>query len=109
MIKVTINKEQSGRIQSFEMSGHAHFDVHGKDLVCAGASAVSFGALNAVIKLTGVTPTIDQGKNGGYIKAVFSDSEIENDDIQIILKTMIVSLQTIEQDYGQHIKIIFNE
>ena len=70
---------------------------------------MSLGALNAVIKLTCVTPTIEQGRNGGYIKAVFSESEIENDDIQMILKTMIVSLQTIEQDYGQHIKIIFKK
>lgn len=109
MITVKIEKEQSGHIQSFEMSGHANFDVHGKDLVCAGASAVSFGALNAIISLTGVTPTIDQGSEGGYLKAVFSKSEMENADIQLILKTMVVSLQTIEQDYGQHIKIIFNE
>ena len=109
MIKVNIKKEQSGRIQSFEMSGHANFDVHGKDLVCAGASAVSFGALNAIFKLTKGTPTIDQGTDGGYLKAVFSEAEIASDDIQLILKTMIVSLQTIEQDYGQHIKIIFNE
>lgn len=109
MIKVKITKGQSDRIQSFEMSGHANFDVHGKDLVCAGASAVSFGALNAIFELTKGTPTIDQGSDGGYLKAVFSEDEMNNDDIQLILKTMIVSLQTIEQDYGQHLKIIFNK
>ncbi|AOV07613.1 ribosomal-processing cysteine protease Prp [Sporosarcina ureilytica] len=109
MIKVKIEKGQSDRIKSFEMSGHAHFAEHGKDLVCAGASAVSFGALNAVIALTGNTPTIDQGADGGYLKVIFSEDEIENDDIQLIIKAMIVSLQTIEQDYGQHIKIIFKK
>ncbi|MDS9471319.1 ribosomal-processing cysteine protease Prp [Sporosarcina pasteurii] len=109
MIKVKIEKGQSDRIKSFEMSGHAHFAEHGKDLVCAGASAVSFGALNAVIALTGNTPIIDQGTDGGYLRVVFSEDEIENDDIQLIIKAMIVSLQTIEQDYGQHIKIIFKK
>ena len=54
-------KNQSGRIHSFEMTGHADFAEHGKDLVCAGASAVSFGAVNAIIALTGETPEIQQG------------------------------------------------
>ena len=38
------------------MKGHADFAEHGKDLVCAGASAVSFGAVNAIIALTEITP-----------------------------------------------------
>ena len=71
MITVTITKDQSGRIHSFEMSGHADFAEHGKDLVCAGASAVSFGAVNAMIALTGITPEIHQGEDGGYLKVVF--------------------------------------
>ena len=106
MIKIIIN-EQSGRISSFEMTGHADYAEHGKDLVCAGASAVSFGAVNAVIALTGVTPQISQGSDGGYLKVVFPKTE-KDDDIQLIVQAMIVSLQTIEQDYGQHIKLIFN-
>lgn len=109
MIKVTVTKEQSDRIHSFEMSGHAQFAEYGKDLVCAAASAVSFGALNAVMTLTNSKPNIKQGSDGGYLKAVFSKDEIENHDIQLILNTMIVSLQTIEQDYGEHIKIIFKK
>ena len=87
------------------MKGHADFAEHGKDLVCAGASAVSFGAVNAIIALTGITPIIQQGSDGGYLKVVFPDQAENNHEIQLIVKAMIVSLQTIEQDYGQHIKI----
>lgn len=107
MIKISINEQPSGRISSFEMKGHADFAGHGKDLVCAGASAVSFGAVNAVIALTGITPDIQQGSDGGYLKVVFPETE-KDKEIQLIVKAMIVSLQTIEQDYGQHIKLIFN-
>lgn len=109
MITVKVKKGQSGRIHSFEMSGHAQFDEYGKDLVCAGASAVSFGALNAIMELTDSQPVIEQGSEGGYLKAVFSDDEIEDANIQLILNTMIVSLKTIEQDYGEYIKIIFTK
>lgn len=109
MIKIIINEQSSGHIHSFEMKGHADFAEHGKDLVCAGASAVSFGAVNAIIALTGKTPDIHQGADGGYLKVIFPENDEKDYDTQLILKAMIVSLQTIEQDYGQHIKLIFNK
>ena len=109
MITVVIQKEQSDRIQSFEMSGHADFAEHGKDLVCAGASAVSFGAVNAIIALTGDMPQINQGQDGGYLNVTFPNDSENDYDIQLIVRAMIVSLQTIERDYGQHIKIIFKK
>lgn len=111
MIKVTITKDQSGHIHSFEMKGHADFAEHGKDLVCAGASAVSFGAVNAVIALTEITPIIKQKGDGGYLYVeVPSISNLDKAaQIQLILEAMIVSLQTIEQDYAKYIKITFKK
>jgi uncharacterized protein len=109
MIKIIIDEQPSGHIRSFEMEGHADFAEHGKDLVCAGASAVSFGAVNAIIALTGKTPEIQQGSDGGYLKVTFPEADEKDHDIQLIVKAMIVSLQTIEQDYGQHIKLIFKK
>ena len=109
MIKVTVTRDQSGLIHSFEMKGHADFAEHGKDLVCAGASAVSFGAVNAIIALTSITPIIKQKGDGGYLYVEvpsMEDSE-KAANIQLILESMIVSLQTIEQDYGKYIKITF--
>ena len=61
---ITINRNETGLIQSFTMSGHALFANHGSDIVCAGASAVSFGAINAIHELTGITPEIEQGEEG---------------------------------------------
>ena len=111
MIKVTVIRDQSGLIHSFEMKGHANFAEHGQDLVCAGASAVSFGAVNAISVLTKTTPIIKQKGNGGYLYVEVPS--IENADkaaqIQLILESMIVSLQTIEQDYEKYIQITFKK
>jgi len=52
MINITINRNETGLIQSFSMSGHALFANHGSDIVCAGASAVSYGDINAIQELT---------------------------------------------------------
>ena len=34
------------------MTGHAEFDERGQDFVCAGASAVAFGTVNAIVRMT---------------------------------------------------------
>lgn len=109
MINITINRNKSGMIQSFILDGHALFADYGHDVVCAGASAVSFGAINAVHELTGITPEIRQGD--GFLSCTIPENtpESANKKIQILLEGMIISLQTIEEEYGEHIKITFKE
>ncbi|WP_318508215.1 ribosomal-processing cysteine protease Prp [Bacillus sp. T3] len=110
MINITINRTEAGRISSFSMSGHADFARHGEDIVCAGASAVSFGSVNAIEALTGVVPEIEQG-NGGFLRCAFpNDLQQEvQEKVQLLLEAMVVSLETIERDYGKHIKITFKK
>ena len=110
MIKITINRNEAGLIQSFTMSGHALFADHGSDIVCAGASAVSFGAINAIHELTGITPEIEQGEEG-FLNCRFPEyiSESVQENIQLLLEGMVISLQTIEEQYGEHIKITFKK
>ena len=108
MIEVTIIRKDSGNIHSFEISGHAFFANRGKDIVCAGVSAVSIGAINAVHALTGVTPEISHGD--GFLRCVLPDLQDDmNEKVQLLLKGMVVSLQTIEEDYGKYIKITFKK
>ena len=110
MINITINRNETGLIQSFSMSGHALFANHGSDIVCAGASAVSFGAINAIHELTGITPEIEQGEEG-FLNCRLPDhiSKSVQDKIQLLLEGMVISLQTIEEQYGEHIKITFKK
>jgi len=110
MINITIYRKKTGSIQSFVMSGHAWFAEHGQDIVCAGASAVSFGAINAIHELTGVTPDIEQGEDG-FLRCSIPEnlSESIQEKIQILLEGMVISLQTIEEQYGEHIKITFKK
>jgi len=107
MINVTITRSHDGLIESFTMSGHAEFAEYGQDIVCAAASAVSFGTVNAIEALTGVVPEIEQGGEGGFLRCVVpKELQKEIDEkVQLLLEGMIVSLETIERDYGQYIKI----
>jgi uncharacterized protein YsxB (DUF464 family) len=109
MINITIYRTESDTIQSFEISGHAFFANRGQDIVCAGASAVSVGSINAVHAITGITPEIEQGD--GFLRCVIPENlpEVINEKVQLLLEGMVVSLRTIEEEYGAHIKITFKK
>ncbi|MDL4841658.1 ribosomal-processing cysteine protease Prp [Aquibacillus rhizosphaerae] len=106
MIKVIVYRNNKS-VYAFELSGHAESGPVGHDLVCAGVSAVSFGAVNAVIKLCEIEPIIDQGGEGGYLRVELPrklDASIRS-KAEWLLEGMLVSLETIERDYGQYISI----
>ncbi len=92
MINVYVEKTPDERIRSFSMDGHADFAGHGQDIVCAGASAVSFGSVNAIMSLTGVEPDIEQSASG-YLRCVIPDDLPEETDekVQLLLNSMVVS------------------
>ncbi|MBC5637590.1 ribosomal-processing cysteine protease Prp [Ornithinibacillus sp. BX22] len=106
MIKITVYRDNN-QIKTFELSGHAESGPYGYDLVCAGVSAVSFGAVNAVLELTDIDLAIEQGSEGGYLRVSIPDSVPSEimDNVQLLFEGMIVSLQTIERDYSQFIMI----
>jgi uncharacterized protein len=110
MIDITITRNSSETIQSFVISGHAFFAKRGSDIVCAGVSAVSIGAINAVHALTGITPVIEQSEEG-FLSCTIPDDlpEGTGENVQLLLEGMVVSLQTIEEEYGQYIKITFKK
>ncbi|WP_368652197.1 ribosomal-processing cysteine protease Prp [Ornithinibacillus sp. 4-3] len=106
MITVKLFKNNND-ITAFEISGHANSGPYGYDLVCAGVSAVSFGAVNAIIELCQIEPIIEQGREGGYLHVTLPIQleKEEHVNTQLILRTMIISLETIEREYKQFIQI----
>ncbi|MGX6442908.1 ribosomal-processing cysteine protease Prp [Neobacillus sp. K501] len=111
MISITINRTESGTIHSFTISGHAFFANRGNDIVCAGVSAVSIGAINAIHEITGVTPKTEIDYEEGLLCCVIPENlpAPEQDKIQVLLEGMYFSLKTIEEEYGKHIKITFKK
>lgn len=103
MIRVSIERESSGRIRQFHVEGHALFDEPGKDIVCAGVSAVTVGTVNAVEALLGLE--LKTRMKHGLLKVEIPDGQAASSDekVQLLLESMIVMLQSIEQSYGAYI------
>lgn len=108
MINVTMYRKQEA-IHAFKIEGHANSGPYGYDLVCAAVSAVSFGAVNAVISLCHLDDVhVKQaGDEGGYLHIELPPNitEQNREKAQLILEAMLVSLQTIEREYNSFIKI----
>lgn len=107
MITVTIYSDENRKGYGFEISGHALSDVYGRDLVCAGASAIAFGTVNAIHHITGITPNIEQGDEGGYLKVMLPENLDEKtfETLQIILNTMVTQFYTMTASYSEYIEL----
>ena len=102
MIEVKINLSNQ-RIQKIKISGHALYAPHGEDLVCAGVSSIGTGLLNALDILV---PSSCKLILRDYISIqVVEDSEV----VQTILRTGVIQLETIAEQYGDYLKVIKQE
>jgi uncharacterized protein YsxB (DUF464 family) len=109
MIRVKIRRKSDGLIESFQVKGHAMYDESGKDIVCAGVSAVTVGTVNSVEALLGVQ--LKASSKLGLLDVNVPD-EVEgvlNEKVQMLLESMVVMLQTIEQSYGEYIALQDNK
>ncbi|QJD81804.1 ribosomal-processing cysteine protease Prp [Cohnella herbarum] len=105
MITITIVRNVEKAIIRFTVSGHAFYDDPGKDIVCAGVSAVTIGAVNAIEKLTGLEPRAVSESGWLQAEAPLSADPRRNDQVQLLLEGMVVALESIEESYGKHVKI----
>ena len=97
---ISVNVTFIGKdIETLKVSGHAYFANYGKDIVCAGVSAVVTGGINALEDEIKNVEIINQDNILG-VKVINN-----NEKIQIILKTVLIQLQTIEASYKTYIKI----
>lgn len=98
MIKVKVTYHLDN-ITNLTVSGHANSGEYGKDLVCAGVSAIVIGGLNAIENKQDYDIEIKDGFVDLHAKTLPTTHD------QIVLKTMVTSLHTIEQSYRKYIKI----
>lgn len=105
MIIVSILRGRDNDITGFEVSGHAGYANSGQDIVCAGVSAVTVGTVNAIETLTGTV--MEAVMNNGFLNAVLPDdiSPETAAQVQLLLSSMVVMLQSIEGSYGKYIQI----
>ena len=98
MIKICLkyNKEL---IESINISGHANFDIYGKDIVCASVSSIVITSINAIIRLD--DKSIDYNEKDGINISVLSHNKITD----TLIENMVSLLKELEKQYEKNIII----
>lgn len=107
MIKAVFERNRSGRILSYKITGHADFSEYGSDIVCAAVSAVAISTVNGIDALAKVRPQIVANENdGGYLQVTMPEdmSQKESDISQILLENLLLSIQSIQAQYQDYIQ-----
>jgi len=106
MIQVAIERlPLNDHIRSFKVKGHAMFADSGQDIVCAGVSAVTVGTVNAIEALLGFEMQA-QMKNG-FLQAEAPGGldGRKQEQLQLLLESMVIMLQSIENSYSDYIQV----
>ena len=87
------------KITYLETNGHANYDEYGKDIVCAGVSAIIVGLNNALDELNENVDIKVKGNN--FVFKNNSNSTKVNDYFMLTIK----QLETIQETYGKYVRI----
>ena len=98
MIKVNV-KYNNNKVYELVIKGHAGYDVHGKDIVCAAVSSMAITSINNIIALD---DSIDYEENSGLlIIRVKRDTEVNNK----LLDNLVRMLTELAEQYPKNIEI----
>lgn len=105
MIRILIEREPEGSIRAFSVKGHADFAEKGRDIVCAGVSAVTVGTVNAAEAVVGVK--LNCRMKDGFVQASVPAGLVGDkpERLQLLLESMVVMLRSIEQSYGDYVVV----
>ncbi|WP_054949037.1 ribosomal-processing cysteine protease Prp [Numidum massiliense] len=106
MINITVKRDKVAQtVREVTLSGHAGYDDYGKDIVCAAVSSVYINIVNAVEALLHVSLTLEQ--QGGHAVCRVPDLKDEQvaARVQLLLETLVFSLQTIAKEYPSFVSI----
>ena len=98
MIKVNV-KKNNDNISELVIKGHAGYDVHGKDIVCAAVSSMAITTVNNIIALD---DSVCYEENSGLLKIrVLKDTEIN----EKLLNNLVDLLSELVNQYPENIEI----
>lgn len=102
MIDVTLLIKNEKRL-GFAIKGHANFDQHGYDIVCAAVSILSYTAVNT---LDYYEVQFDFFDDENEMKVSLKNS---NEKSEIILNNFEIGIKTLLTNYNEYVNLNYRE
>ena len=100
MIKVNVLKDDHV-INEVIISGHAMYDVIGKDIVCSAVSSIVITSINGILSLDDKALLYEQKEDKLIVKILKHDQNTDK-----LINNMINLLKELEKDYKNNINVI---
>lgn len=107
MIQVAFFK-QEGDLVGFEASGHAGYDVYGRDIVCAAVSGILLTTLGGIEEVVGIHPKVKRNDETGHLQVQLplQLEEALKHDACLLIRSAENGLRSISEQYPDFVRII---
>ncbi len=107
MTTITIFQNQSD-VTGFHCIGHSGYAKAGEDIICAAVSVLVINTVNAIEKFTSSMFSLETEEESALIDFRFTQKA--DHDAELLINTMILGLQGIQNTYGnEHFILDFKE
>ena len=107
MIKIDFLVLKSGELVGFEISGHANYANHGKDIICAAVSSTAYMTINSISELLKIDAEIRINEKHGYMYLSVPYSDCKT--CELILKSFKMHMLLMEESYPDNINVNYVE
>ena len=107
MIRVVFYNNSDKNICGFSVEGHAGYAKYGKDIVCAGVSALTINTINSIEALTDNSVEYIM-EDSGLIKFKF---KTQPDEMGLLLiNSYMLGIKNLNEEYGNmYLQLYFKE
>ncbi len=105
MTTITVFDDADGNHIGFELSGHALFAEHGKDIVCASISILAINTVNAIETFLLQEDEYEEmaDPQSGLIRFMMKRTDPET---QLMVDSMLLGLRGIESQHPKNIRLV---
>ena len=108
MITISVYRTREMEYRGFCCEGHSGYASSGKDIVCAGVSALVINTINSIEQFTTSSDIkVDMIETDGYVKMMFQKKP--DDKAILLFDSLVLGLTNIENDYKKYVKVSFKE
>lgn len=105
MINLEIITDKNDIIKKIILSGHADFDLKGKDIVCAAVSVLVYSFFNTITTYNSVECNLTEESD--FVIEVKNYSETILFSLEGLTRYCIIGLKSLSEKYPHNIKICF--
>ena len=105
MITISFLRNESHRIQSFTVSGHAGYGTNGTDIVCAAVTTAAMTAVNGLTDVANIP--LEPEVREGYLNCTLPEklSEKQRREADVLLESMVLTFENLVLQYGDYVKL----